>query len=77
MVVQQRTKDRYLDKDARAELLKYDAQAKANPIWVDQAYAKTQPVKILAKKTAQQEKEDLKKQLKGKNQAFIGGSELK
>jgi len=77
MMIQQRKKDRYLDKDAREELLKYDAITKANPYWVEPSYAGTQPVKILAKKTAQQEKEDLKKQLKGENASFIGSSELK
>jgi hypothetical protein len=77
MIVEQRTKDRYLDQDPRAELLKYEEQTKANPYWVDQAYAATQPVKLLAEKTAQQEKEDLMNQLKGKNQSFLGSSELK
>jgi hypothetical protein len=76
-VVEIRAKERYLDKDARAELLKYDAVAKANPTWVEPSYAVTQPTKILAAKTAQQEQEDLAKQLKGKGQSFLGGGELK
>lgn len=76
-MVEQRTKERYLDADPRASLLEYDAATKADPYWVEPSYAATQPVKILAEKTAQQEKEDLKKQRKGQNQSFIGGSELK
>ena len=37
---------KFVPEDPRQALLKYDAAAKANPIFIDQAYAETQPEPI-------------------------------
>ena len=71
MVVAQRKDDKYLDKDPRAELLKYSDNKYGPGEYVDAAYAKTQPEKKFMEKSLEQEAEDVKRELRGEDKAFL------
>jgi WD40 repeat protein len=49
------------EQDPRVEILKHAEESLKNPMWVGQAYSKTQPKNILAKRTMEQEEEKVNK----------------
>eukprot|EP01038_Epipyxis_sp_PR26KG_P011937 gene11937-15978_t len=63
-VMSGRSVDNSRNQDPREALLKRDAEAKANPLFVGKAYQKTQPNNILYGKTFEQEQEEFKKDQK-------------
>ena len=50
-----------IDEDPRAVLLRYARISEEDPKWVGKAYEKTQPKKILAETTGEEDQEEVKR----------------
>ena len=63
-VMQNRDKDQSRSEDPREALLKLDSLARSDPMFLGEAYGKTQPKTKLAELTFEQEQEEFKKKQK-------------
>ena len=61
VVMKHRTKNSIVNTDPRAALLKYNDAASSSQFWVGSAYAQTDPNRVLADTTLEQEEEDADK----------------
>ena len=62
-----RTKNAIVNTDPRAALLKYSDAASSSQVWVGSAYAATDPNRVLAEKTLEQEEEEAEQELADKH----------
>jgi len=62
-IAKQGTKATWMEEDARESLLKHAAEGSKNPIFTGNAYNETQPERLLAAKTAEQEADESRQRL--------------